>query len=422
MAEIQCAKFKMDKKSLHFEDSLSAAGGRRGLFNSRFTFPGEASGQAKVVALVLILALAVFVIISHLASGRKPERNRKIQTAPVIVAEVTRQDIPVELQAIGKVRPYARVTIKSRINGELQRVHFREGQDVKAGDLLFTIDPRPFEAELQEAKARLAKDVALAEKAEKDLQRNERLARGGYVSGEQFEQIRANADALKATIEADKALVEKVQLQLEYCRIRSPLTGRIGSLHIDQGSMIKANDDMGMVEIVQTTPIHVDFSVPEKYLTDVKKHHARGQLKVAAFIPSEDAPPEQGELTFMDNEVDQQTGTIRLRGTFANKEKRLWPGQFVKVILTLTTRTKATVIPYQAIQKGQSGEFVYVVKPDLTVETRPVSVIMTREGVAVVDKGLTPGERVVTNGHIRLFQGAKVEIKEKPPDAGEKVQ
>ncbi len=380
------------------------------------------AGQAKLAALIVTLALVVFVIIAHLASGRKPEQKRKIQAAPVTVAEVTQKDIPVELRAIGRVEPYARVTIKSRVNGELQRVHFREGQQVKAGDLLFTIDPRPFEAELQEAKARLARDVALAKKAEKDLLRNESLAKGGYVSEEQFEQIRANAEALKATIEADRALLESVQLQLGYCQIRSPITGRIGRLQIDQGSMIKANDDIGMVEIVQVTPIYVHFSVPELHLPDLKKYQSQGPLTVTAVVPTEDSPPEQGELTFMDNEVNQQTGTIRLRGTFANRSTRLWPGQFVKVILTLTTRTNAMVIPYQAIQKGQSGEFVYVVKPDLTVESRPVSVNMTLGGEAVIDKGLTPGEQVVTDGQIRLFQGAKVEIKVTPGDEGEETK
>ena len=383
---------------------------------------GHSTGQAKVIALVVIFALVAFVIIAHLASGRKPEQKRKIQAATVMVAEVTQKDIPVELRAIGRVEPYARVTIKSRVNGELQRVHFREGQEVKAGDLLFTIDPRPFEAEIQEAKARLAKDVALAKKAEKDLLRNESLVKGGYVSEEQFEQIRANTEALKATIEADKALLESVRLQLGYCRIRSPIAGRIGRLQIDQGSMIKANDDIGIVEIVQITPIYVHFSVPERHLPDLKKYQAQGPLRVVAVIPNEDSPPEQGELTFMDNEVNQQTGTIRLRGTFANKSRRLWPGQFVKVILTLTTRTNATVIPYQAIQKGQSGEFVFVVKPDLTVEPRPVLVDITREGEAVIDKGLTPGERVVTDGQIRLFQGAKVEIKGAPRGEGEKTK
>jgi multidrug efflux system membrane fusion protein len=375
---------------------------------------GESTGHTKAFALVVLIALAVFGLIAHLASGNRPEPKRKIQVAPVTVAQAIQKDIPVELRAIGRVEPYARVTIKARVNGELQRIHFQEGQNVKAGDLLFTIDPRPFEAALQEAKARLARDTALAQKAEKDLLRNETLSKGGYVSREQFEQTRANAEALKATIEADKAQVESVRLQLSYCHIRSPITGRIGSIQIDQGSMIKANDDKGMVEIVQITPLYVDFAIPEQQLPDIKKYNAHGPLKVTAVIPNTEAmPPERGELTFMDNEVDRKTGTIRLRATFANRKTRLWPGQFVKVTLTVTTRKNATVIPYAAIQKGQSGEFVYVVKPDLTVETRAVSMNMAREGEAVIDKGLTPGEQVVTDGQIRLFQGAKVEIKGK---------
>ncbi|MFH1489565.1 MAG: efflux RND transporter periplasmic adaptor subunit [Pseudomonadota bacterium] len=381
----------------------------------------SSSGSAKAGLLVFCLVVIIIGIVAHLASGRKPQTVRRVEAAPVVVATVVQKDVPIELRVIGKVEPYAKVEVKARVNGELRSVHFREGQEVRAGDLLFTIDPRPFEVALQEAQARLARDVALAEKAEKDRQRHEGLVKGDYISREQFEQVRANADAMKASVEADKALVESMRLQLSYCTIHSPITGRVGSLQINQGSMIKANDDkQGIVNIVQIMPLYVDFSVPEQHLSDIKKYMARGPLRVEASAPEDQGPPEVGELTFMDNEVNRQTGTIRLRGTFSNKAKRLWPGQFVKVVLTVTSRPRAAVIPYPAIQKGQSGEFVFVVKPDKTVEVRPVSVGITLNDEALIEKGLSPGEVVVTDGQIRLFQGARVEIKENASGEGKR--
>jgi membrane fusion protein, multidrug efflux system len=367
-------------------------------------------GFSKTGLLAGIIVVVIVGIIIHLAPDKRPKQARTVEAMPVTVATATQKDVPVRLRAIGKVEPYAKVTIKARVNGELTHVHFKEGQEVKAGDLLFTIDPRPFEVALKEAEARVARNVALAEKAEKDLERYQSLAKGGYISREQHEQVGANAEALRATVLGDQALVETARLNLGYCSIRSPVSGRIGSRQIDQGCMIKANDD-SLADIVQIMPLYVDFSVPEQNLPDIKKYMALGPLKVEAVIPNDDRPPEQGEITFMDNEVNRQTGTIRLKGTFANREKRLWPGLFVRVLVALTTRPNAVVVPFQAVQTGQKGEYVFVVRGDLTVEPRPVSVGMTLDGEAVVEKGLTPGEQVVTDGHIRLFAGARVEIK-----------
>lgn len=379
----------------------------------------DATGSAKAIVMLFCLVAVAAGVVAHLASGRKPEPNRRTEVAPVTVAEVIQKDIPVQIRAIGKVEPYAKVSIKARVTGELKSVHFKEGQEVKAGDLLFTIDPRPFQVALQEAQARLTKNIALSQKVEKDFQRHESLSKGGYISREQFDQTRANADAMKATLEADKAAVESAKLQLNYCYIRSPITGRTGSLQADVGTMIKANDDKGgMLDIVQILPIYVDFSVPEQHLSEIKRYMSRGPLHLEASIPDDQGPPEQGELTFLDNEVNRMTGTIRLRGTFANRNKRLWPGQFVKTVLTVTTRPNALVVPYPAIQKGQKGEFVFVIDKDLKAEIRPVVVGTTLNGEAVIEKGLTAGERVVTDGQIRLFQGAKVTLKEGPPRAG----
>lgn len=369
------------------------------------------TGLVKAIVLAGLLALVGIGIVVHLASGRKPEQVRKAEAVPVAVAQVVSKDVPVTLRAIGWVEPYARVTIKARVNGELQRVHFREGQEVKAGDLLITIDPRPYETALQEAQARLARDESLAEKSEKDLRRYETLASGGYISKEQHDQARANADALRATVALDRAMLESARLNLGYCRIHAPISGRMGSLHMDQGSMIKANDDKGIADIFQIQPLYVDFSVPEQRLPEVKKHMARGPLKVQATIPDDGMPAELGELTVIDSEVNRQTGTIRLRATFRNRDRRLWPGQFVKVFVTLSVREGVTVAPSQAIQKGQKGEFVFVVKPDLTVETRLVSVGTTMDEEAVIEKGVSPGERVVTDGQLRLVQGSRVQVK-----------
>jgi len=371
------------------------------------------SGVGRRGVIAAILALAIIGVVIHLVSANKPEKAKgREAVVPVLAGTVGQKDIPLQLCAIGKVEAYATVSIKIRVTGELTQVHFREGQEVKKGDLLFTIDPRPCQVALDEAQARLGRDTALLAKAEKDAERYAELVKGDYVSADRYEQARSSADALRATVAADKAQVESASLQLGYCYIRSPITGRTGSLLIKQGSMIKANEDTGMMDIAQIQPIYVSFSVPEQNLPAIKEYMAQRPLKVEAAPPQITQPLEEGTLTFIDNQVNRQTGTILLKGTFANKEKHLWPGQFVNVVLTLTTRANATVVPAQAIQVGQQGQFVYVIKPDLTVEPRPVVISTTLGGEAVVEKGLTPGEQVVTDGQLRLMPGAKVEIKE----------
>jgi multidrug efflux system membrane fusion protein len=369
-------------------------------------------GSGKRGVIVAVLVLAIVGIVIHLVSADKPEKARGPETVPIMAGTAVQKDMPVQLRVIGNVEAYATVSIKSRVTGTLTQVHFREGQDVKQGELLFTIDPRPFEVALEEAQARLDRDTALATKAEKDVKRYAELAKGDYVSADRYEQAHASAESLRATVAGDKAQVDNARLQLSYCFIRSPLTGRTGTLQVKQGAMIKANDDKGMVDIAQVEPIYVSFSVPERDLAEVKEYMAQGPLTVEAVPRGTNQPPDRGALTFIDNEVNKQTGTILLKGTFDNKARRLWPGEFVEVALTLTTQTNATVIPAAAIQVGQQGEYVFVIKPDLTVETRPIVVARTVANEAVVEKGLTPGERVVTDGQLRLAPGAKVEIKE----------
>jgi multidrug efflux system membrane fusion protein len=387
-------------------------------------------------ALRIGLLVWISALLAACSSGTKGEQSSQ-KTVSVTVGSVIQKDVPLQLRAIGTVEAYSMVTIKSQVGGELNRVYFTEGQDVTKGDLLFTIDPRPYEAALKEAeaklekdlaqvkqaKANLARDTALAENARVELRRYESLIEKGVVARQQYDKFRTDAEALDATVRADRAAVENAEatvladkaaaentkVQLSYCFIRSPIDGRTGSLIVQQGNIVKAND-VNLVVINQVTPIYVTFSVPEEYLPEIMRYMAGAKLKVEATLPNDERRPDQGILTFVDNAVDTATGTIRLKGTFKNKEKRLWPGQFVNVVLTLTTTPNAILVPSQAIQAGQEGQYVFVVKPDQIVESRPVVVGRTFNDETIVQKGLNPGETVVTDGQIRLRPGVKVEI------------
>ena len=371
--------------------------------------PKRRWGRLIFAALVLFGGAAAFFA-QNRSDGRPPQPPEPPAVA-VRAAAAVQKTVPVQLTAIGTVESCASVAIKSRIPGELVKVHFKEGQDVSQGDLLFTIDPRPYEVALKEAQARLAKDKVLTEKAETDARRYADLAGKDYVSKDKAEQFRANAAALKATLAGDQAAVENAHLQLSYCYIRAPFSGRTGSLLVDEGAQIKANDDRGLVDVTQIAPIYVSFSVPQQELGRIQRHMNQATLPVTAYLPGDQVHPEQGRLTFLDNRVSSDTGTIGLKGTFANSDRRLWPGQFVDVVLTLTTRTDAVVVPSEAIQTGQQGLFVFVVKPDMTVESRPVAVAMTFGGETVLESGVAPGEQVVTDGQFRLVPGASVQIR-----------
>ena len=346
-------------------------------------------------------------------SSKQPQAYPPV---PVTIATVTGKSVPLQVRAIGNVETYSTVGVKSQIGGLLVRVHFKEGQDVKKGDLLFTIDPRPYETTLRQTEANLAKDNAQLENARVEVNRYAELVKKGYVAQEQYDQIRTNAAALEATVNASRAAVENAQLQLKYCYIYSPLTGRTGDLITNEGNLIKAND-VSMVVINQIQPVYVNFSVPEQGLSEIKKYVSGGKLKVEAFLSISDKDPEVGVLTFIDNSVDIATGTIKLKASFENIDKRLWPGQFVNVILTLKTQPDAIVVPSQAVQTGQQGQFVFVVKEG-SAELRPVSAGITYEDMMVIESGLVPGEQVVTDGQMRLMPGAKVEIRQPGQPAG----
>jgi multidrug efflux system membrane fusion protein len=367
-------------------------------------------GLRLLAAVACLICFVLFMSLIPACSGKPAQPPPK---PPVAVTEgtVVQKTVPVQIRAIGNVEAYSTISVKSQIGGILTNVHFREGQDVGKGALLFTIDPRTYEAAVKQAEANLAKDSAQFKNARVEVARYEELVKKGYVAQEQYDQIRTNSDALEATVNADKAQLENARLQLKYCYIYSPIAGRTGNLMANQGNLIKANADTAMVVVNQIQPIYVTFSVPEQYLSDIKKYMAAGKLTVEAFISKGDTKPEHGVLTFVDNTVDMTTGTIKLKGTFINKEKRLWPGQFVDVFLTLTTQPNAVVVPSEAIQVGQSGTYVFVIKKDLTVESRPVVVDRSLDGESVIAKGLQPGDKVVTDGQLRLVPGAKIEIK-----------
>ena len=358
-----------------------------------------------------VSALILFVCLVFLPACSKEKKEQSVKIAvPVTVESVIQQAVPVQIHGIGNVEAYSSVSIKSRVSGELTRVYFREGQDMNKGDMLFTIDSAPFKTALESAQANLAKDTALAKKAEEYVRRYTELYRDELVSRSQYEQIFSTAEALKATIEGDKAAVENARLQLNYCSISAPISGRTGSLLVNEGNLIKANDDKPMVVINKIQPVYVSFSVPENNLQEIKKYMASGKLNVEASVSKEDKRPEKGVLTFVDNTVDTATGTIRLKAAFDNKGRALWPGQFVNVQITLATIHDAVVVPSQAVQTGQQGQFVFVIKAD-TAELRPVNAGITHEDMTVIERGLAPGEQVVTDGQMLLMPGEKVEVK-----------
>lgn len=366
-------------------------------------------GLVQSVCSVLVICVAAVMSASCRKQEAKPAGPPPV---PVTAALAGKQDVPVQISAIGTVEPSSTVAVRAQVGGTLTRVHFAEGKDVRRGDLLFTIDPRPHEAALRQAEAALARSAAQLENARAEERRYEELVRKGYVAQTQYEQVRTNAQALEATVQADRAVVENAKLNLGYCFIRSPLDGRTGSLMVHEGNLIKANADSPMVTIHQVQPVHAGFSVPEKNLPEIKKYMTAGSLRVEAFAAKDDPEPAVGRLTFIENAVDPATGTIKLKASFENRGRKLWPGQFVNVVITLSMLRDATVVPTAAVQTGQQGQFVFVVKQDQTAEVRPVTIGPLYQDLAVVEKGLQPGERVVTDGQMRLMPGATVEIKQ----------
>src|SRR5512140_3024266 len=312
----------------------------------------------------VLYSLVVASLFNGCSPGGKPASTQPPKGVPVTIGSAVQKSIPVQARAIGTVEAYSTVSVKTMVGGQIMKVGFSEGQDVRKGDLLFEIDPAPYRAALKMAEAARARDIALKDNAEKEVRRYASLVEKNLVPRQQYDQFASSAAALEATVQADSAAVENARVQLAYCFIRSPIDGRTGSLLVQQGNVVKANDAT-LVTINQIIPIRVSFSIPEQYLADVRKYKAAGTLKVEAAPQDGKAGAVPGTLSFIGNAVDPATGTIQLKGTFPNIDRRLWPGQFANVVLTLTVRDGAVVVPSEAIQTGQQGQYLFVVRPDL---------------------------------------------------------
>jgi multidrug efflux system membrane fusion protein len=330
---------------------------------------------------------------------------------PVTVAPVEQRSVPQEISAIGTVTPIQTVAVRSQVGGTLMQVGFREGNDVRRGQVLFRIDARPFRAALDQAVANLAKDQAQLTNARAQVTRYEELARNNLATQEQFDQMKANADALDAALKADSAAVRTARLNLEYTTIRAQIAGRSGSLLLREGNLVPANGPAPLVVINQLQPIAVSFSVPQQYLDDIQRFSALHVLDVRIRPANDSTATLTGQLTFVNNQVDTTTGTIQLKATFDNGDRKLWPGEFVAVSLVLDVEKDVLTIPAQAVMTGQAGTYVYVLKDDGTARAQNVTVGRTAEDLVVIAQGLTAGQRVVTDGQLRLVPGARVEVK-----------
>lgn len=362
-------------------------------------------GAVVCCLLVLLVLGAAGGCTQHVAA--RPD----VPIIPVTAAKAETKSMPVELHEIGTGEAYSSVSIESQVAGIVSAVHYTQGQFVKKGDLLVSLDDRPFAAALEVVRANLSKDRANAQLASVEAERYENLFQSGVVAKEQYDQQVASAAAQKSAVQADEAGVKTAELNLSYCSIYAPIDGQTGSQLVFPGTVVKANDVPVLVVINRISPIYVDFSVPQQYLGQIKSYMKSEKLPVEATL-SDNSAPEAGYLTFVNNTVDASTGTILLKGTFANRDRRLWPGEFVNAVLRLAEDKNATVVPSQAVMNGQDGDYLFVIKPDMTVEPRTVKVSRTVNGESVITAGgVKPGETVVTDGQLRLTAGTKVRIK-----------
>jgi membrane fusion protein, multidrug efflux system len=357
---------------------------------------------------ICLVANAVAAVACSEVQTPQSQQTGPPQAVPVTAAAAVSKDMPLEVSVIGAVEAYSTVTVRAQITGELTSVNFEQGDDVEAGQELFTLDRRPLEAALQQATANLERDLAQAANARAILERSEQLVLRGIVAREQRDTARTTVAALEATVAADRAAVENAKVQLQYATIRAPISGRTGALMVTAGNLVRANDQTPLVTINQVTPVFVSFAFPESSLAALRRYMDRGTLRVEASLASDDGPPALGRITFVDNAVDQTTGTIRIKGTFANDDRTLWPGQFVNVVVRLATESAAIVVPTIAVQTGPDGEYVFVIKPDETVELRLVKVARVAGTETLIQNGLAAGDVVVTDGHLRLVPGSLV--------------
>jgi len=362
-------------------------------------------GGAAILALV---AAAALWRLNMEAGVPRAAAQTPGQAIPVTAGTVAVEDVPVFLHGIGTVQAYNTVAIKSRVDGQIVKINFKEGEEVKVGDPLFQIDPRPYQAALETAQAAKEKDEAQLAGAQLDLDRYQKLLGPGWQTKQSYDQQKATVEQFQAAIKGDAAQIANAKLNLGYADIRSPIDGRLGAKLVDVGNLVHANDNTPLVMIAELKPIFVSFTLPQETLDDVQENNKKAPLVVRASSGDGKKELAQGKLTLIDNMIDQATGTIHLKARFDNDDERLWPGEFVNLRLILSTRKGVATVPQQTVQVGPNGYYAYVIKPDNTVERRAVEVASMQDGLAVISKGLTPGEKVVVDGQYRLTEGARV--------------
>lgn len=363
----------------------------------------------------ILIALAI-LLLAGLAwrfgpfGMRAPAPSTAQAQVPVLAGTAETRSVPVYIEGLGSVQAFNTVTVKARVDGQITKVFFREGQDVKAGDSLFQIDPRPFQSALEQAQAAKEKDEAQLQSAQLDLDRTTRLLAQNFQTRQTYDQQKAAVAQLQASLKSDQAQIDNAQLNLDYSLVKSPIDGRTGSRLVDVGNLVQTAQSSPLVTITQMRPIFVSFTAPAVRLDDIRKSQAKGPLKVIAYAPDDKTELAQGELTLIDNQVDVATGTIHLKAQFDNAGEPLWPGGFVSSRIVLATRENAVTVPEQAVMRGPNGAYVYVLADDDTARRRNVEIAATQEGIAVVSKGLKSGERIVTEGQYRLTDGAKAKV------------
>lgn len=381
-----------------------------------------------LATLLVVLLAGTYYFRGHFFDAATETRAAaRPPSAQAVMADIALEvSAPILITAIGTVQSISTVIIKSRVDGEIAKVHFEEGQEVKEGDLLFTLDNRAFAAQLAQSEANLERDRAQLQRAQAEVKRQTDLATRGVASAQKLEDVQTAVAVLEAAIRADQAAIDNARVNLNYTSIRAPITGRTGAINLKRGNLVKSNDTtqqaVPLVTITQLRPIYVTFTVPERHLTQIRTAVASERLPVLVALPDQPQTPITGALTFVDNQVDVATGTISLKATFANDDARLWPGQFVNVTLRLGVQENALVVPSAAIQIGQNGPYVFVIKPDLTVELRLVRIDRTVKDQTVIANGLVSGERVVIDGQLRLSNGTRVTLQQPAGAAPQKTQ
>jgi multidrug efflux system membrane fusion protein len=368
-------------------------------------------GAVRVGLIMVVAGIGGWYLIHSFTAKKSPPAQAAI---PVTPGKVEVKDVPVYVRGLGTVQAFNTVTIKSRVDGQITQVLFNEGQEVKAGDPLFQIDPRPYQATLEQAQANLQKDQAQLQGAARDLDRYAKLVVPGFQTRQSYDDQKATVGQVQGSVKADQALIDSSQLNLDYANIRSPITGRTGARLVDIGNFVQASQGTNLVTVTQLKPIFVSFTVPQDALDPIRQSQAQGELAVVAYASDDKTILAQGKLTLINNQVDTTTGSIQLKATFDNNDERLWPGEFVNARIIVSVKKDALTVPAQTVMQGPNGAYAYTIKQDSTVQRQPVDVGLTQDGIAVIDKGLAANDNVVVDGQYRLTQGTKIKASQPP--------